>query len=1660
MKLWSKTRSETTPKAAPKYPGVRQALDGSSAVVAMETAASDAAGADPLAPASKMSDGWAAAVRDGVTNVNGRKLISFQPDGDAASAAVTAGMSMAGLRAATFTSGPGLAAMHESLYAVAGKRLTCVVNVAARAMTRQAKSTGAGHDDYHAVDDTGLFQMFARDVQEAADLNLVAHRIAELSLNPGILAQDGCLTSDVIESMLLPEPGLVREYLGDPGDRIESPTKAQRLVFGETRRRIPEMFDLDYPAMLGVVQGRDAYAQGVAAQRPFYFDPIADLADQAFREFAALTGRAYARASGYRLDDALWVIVGQGSVVRDAEAVADHLRAERDLKVGVLNLTMFRPFPADLVTAMLAGRKGVVVMERVDQPLAADAPLLREIRAVMSKGQENGRISASHEGVFALRGGDVPELYSACFGLGGRDLQPGDIVAAVLNMTPGGGGRRHFYLGVDFRRDRTRLPKLQIWQDTVAEAYPQLATLALPRAGDIELTPKGAIALRIHSVGGWGVDEIGRDIAESAFGVFGLQVKASPHPVVEKNGQPATSFVMLSPEPVRLNAEPARLDVVLSLDPNVFRHADPLEGLADGGVLVIQTDLSAEQFWTSLPARVRRSVVERGIRLHGLDAIAMASAEVADAAGRRRMQAAAFLGAFMSATPLLTREAGGEAALFKGMGERWRETLGASASEDKLRAMRRGLDEVKTVVPVDGPLDAAMGDVPHMPAFIESQKAQPGPGHAGRFWEQVCSIRALGQDGIADPFSALGAIPAATAAVRDLSGVRFEVPEFIGAKCTGCAECWMQCPDSAIPGLVSRVEDVLGAALDAASPGTALERVRPLARNWGKETHKLLQKDPALAVGLAFALAYDTVASKMGWDAERRAKTDAEFQVVQARLAEFPLSRTKPFFSDLEAKAKGTGGLLSVTINPDACKGCNLCVEVCAHGALVRVKQSEPVLERLRRNWTLWNRLPDTDDRFLDAADPDAGSGVLSSLLLKKDTYRSMVGGDGACSGCGEKTAAHLVLSAVEAQLAPRVAKHVAKLESLIESLDAQARTLLASGADLHAAATAKGSVAVPVNEAERQQLERITRTADALRDLRWRYAEGPSGKGRARLGLANATGCSSTWASTYPFNPYPFPWVSHLTQDSPQVAIGLFEAHMRKMADGFANARRASKILDGTYDPGPDEAALKAFGWREFTDEEFLLCPPIVAMGGDGAMMGSGFANLSSLLSSGRPIRVVILDTQGHSDTGQARRGRTAASKDADLLAIAHRGVFVHQSSQASPAHLMAGVLKGLNQRRPALFNLYTPCPKEHGLADHGASRAARLALESRAFPFVTYDPEGGPSFADCLSLAGNPSPDADWPAYTLRHLDEAGGEHSMSVSLTIADWAATEGRFKEHFADLPREEWDEAVPFDQYVRLPRGERPGRTAFIHAIGPDRRLRRLRVDSEMAGLAEDRLEHWSQLRQLAGLEVSEAARKMVAGALEAGFEAKVAGLRAEYEARIADLKREYPQQIARRLAEGLMKHGGGGALSELLSTLPATASAPGGGPAKALPTVAARPAPAAPSSAPIAAAPVAAVEAAAPASAPAAREDEPLTLEAYIDSARCTSCNECVNLNKKMFVYNAAKQAEVKDAGAGTFQQLVLAAERCPVSIIHPGSPLNPNEKDLEKWVKRAEKFN
>jgi ferredoxin len=101
--------------------------------------------------------------------------------------------------------------------------------------------------------------------------------------------------------------------------------------------------------------------------------------------------------------------------------------------------------------------------------------------------------------------------------------------------------------------------------------------------------------------------------------------------------------------------------------------------------------------------------------------------------------------------------------------------------------------------------------------------------------------------------------------------------------------------------------------------------------------------------------------------------------------------------------------------------------------------------------------------------------------------------------------------------------------------------------------------------------------------------------------------------------------------------------------------------------------------------------------------------------------------------------------------------------------------------------------------------------------------------------------------------------------------------------------------------------------------------------------------------------------------------------------------------------------------------------------------------------------------AAEPEAAPAAAEpeEEEVSFDTpWIDSVLCTSCNDCMKINPLVFIYNENKQALIGDAKAGTFEQLVIAAEKCPARCIHPGKPQNPDEPNLDELIERAKPFN
>ncbi|MBK5963864.1 pyruvate ferredoxin oxidoreductase [Thiocystis minor] len=1629
-----------------KYPGTRMAMDGNSAVILGEREASDAAGSYPITPSTQMGEYWAEEVAKGHLNISGNPLIFVEPESEHAAAAVTAGMSMTGLRAVNFSSAQGVAFMHESLYAAVGKRLPYVLHIGSRAITKASLNVHCAHDDYHCIDDTGFFQVFGKSAQEAADLNLIARKIAELTLTPAVVGQDGFLTTHLIEPLMVPERALIEEFCGRPDDIIECPTPAQRLIHGPTRRRVPLVWDVDNPATSGPVQNQDAYMQAVAAQRPYFFDHIEAIADQAMDEYYALTGRRYQRASGYNLDDADYVIVGQGSMVTQAEAVADYLRATRKLKVGVVNLTMFRPFPGDLIGRLLQGRKGVAILERTDQPLAEDLPIMREIRAALSKCLENGMICKGEDLPYpayaTYKAGDMPRLYSGCYGLGSRDLQPEGLIAAVENMLPEGTRRKFYYLSIDFMREALD-PKDEIRLQALKDAYPRVQELSLRGSENPNLLPKGAVTVRMHSVGGWGAVTTGKNLAMTLYDLLGFDIRANPKYGSEKKGQPTTYFLSAAPEPIRLNCEYTYVDVVLSPDPNVFTHSNPLSGLDRGGAFVVQSSLeNAEQVWMSFPPAARRFMIEREIRVFYLDGFKIAREEASDPELQFRMQGNAFQGAFFAASPLMERAGLTEAGLFSAMEEQIRAKFGGKGErvvQDNLRIVRRGFDEI---VEITDKIVAGGQLIPRkevgLPVMLKAlPEGDGGLTDVHRFWEQTGAFYATGRgsDNLADPHMALSIMPASTGVYRDMTQIRFSYPKYVPENCTACGNCFSVCPDSAIPGLVNKVSDVFAAAIARVERGMPTQHLRRETRNVEKRLRELVEgagesADLRLLIDQAML---ETLAAFAG-EPEQKAIAEKEFGLLMESLGDYQFAITKPYWTNREKKQKGSGGLFSITVNPYTCKGCMECIEVCGDGALIDEPQTDASIQQLQARWGMWLDLPTTDPDFIRIEDLDDKVGALETLLLDKSNYQSMVSGDGSCMGCGEKTAIHLFTATVTALMQPRVKRHLAEIDDLINRLETHVRLKLAASMDLsNSAAIARavethkdGDLTLTDLSAELRDkraqpvdpdwLKWVTGLLDKLRHLKAQYN---SSQPRTAMGIVNSTGCTSVWGATFPYNPYPFPWTNNLFQDAPSMALGLFEGHMRKMGEGFKAIRQARLELEGKFNPADPQSNLTYYGWKNFSDEEWRLCPPVVAVGGDGAMYDIGFQNLSRALMSGHPVKILVLDTQSYSNTGgqsctsgfigqvadmapygKQWKGKTEIRKEMGLIGMAHRTSYVLTSSASHLTHLLEGYIDGLNARRPALFTVYTSCQPEHGIGDDMSNKHARMAVESRAYPLFTYNPDLGASFEECCSIEGNPNIDQDWIIWTLNYTDEKGNPAAMEVPFTFADFAMIEGRFRKHFRKAPPETWnDSMIPLAEFLELDADGRDGLFPYIWGVDGKNRLMRVLVAQELVTSCEERRDFWTQLRGICG-ELNKVDVEQVRNAAKA--------------------------EMAQKLTLSLLAMAGGDA-----GALGAWTGGNGSG-----------------------------GNGAAHAGANGSGNGAANGWEAvWIETPECTACDECVNINPKIFKYNSDKKVEVLDPKAGPFKDIVKAAEKCTAGCIHPGTPFNPSEAGVDKLIKRAEKY-
>jgi pyruvate-ferredoxin/flavodoxin oxidoreductase len=630
-----------------QYPGIPTTYDGAEAVVWVETRISQGSGAFPITSSTTMGGGFNQAVAAGIPNLWGDQLVFVEPESEHSSATFCEGFALAGGRVTNFTSGQGLVLMKEVLYTIAGKRLQVVFNIGARALTSQGLNVHAGHDDIMSVADCGWGMLVARNAQEAGDLCLIARRAAEASQTPFFSVQDGFLTTHTVESVRLPEPEFMKEYVGKPEEKLMN------------------MMDPANPIMSGVVQNQDSYMKGKIAQR-WYYDQVAPALEEAFEEFRRNTGRSYSFVGPYRCADAEYVIVGMGCFMETAQATVDYLR-DRGVKAGCLNIYCFRPFPAEHIVRELKNCVAFSVLERMDDPLSTTGNhITREVKAAFCDALIGQNSLEKVE--------RIPRIYSGCGGLGSRDVRPGDIIAIFDNMIHD--AQDYFCVGVNHQ-------------------------LALKVTDNPDLRPSGAFSMRGHSVGGFGSVTTNKVIATIAGQVFGKDVQAYPKYGSEKKGLPTTYYLTIADSHIFTHSELERVDLVVLNDTNAMFSGNPLHGMVEGGAIFMQSPYTnPEDVWARIPLQHKQTIRQKRLRVYYIDMVKIAREVTSIADLEMRMQGIVLLGAFLRLTPYAQTSGmsdeqvyeGVEAALRKYFGKR-----GEQAVQDNLTCVKRGYNEMQEV---------------------------------------------------------------------------------------------------------------------------------------------------------------------------------------------------------------------------------------------------------------------------------------------------------------------------------------------------------------------------------------------------------------------------------------------------------------------------------------------------------------------------------------------------------------------------------------------------------------------------------------------------------------------------------------------------------------------------------------------------------------------------------------------------------------------------------------------------------------------------------------------------------------------------------------------------------------------------------------------------
>jgi pyruvate ferredoxin oxidoreductase alpha subunit len=357
------------------------AATGNSVVAeAMRQCAPDVMAAYPITPQTTIVEEFAAFVAKGRVHT---EYVTVESEHSAMSACI--GASAAGARVMTATSSQGLALMWEELHIASGMRLPIVMANANRALSAPI-NIHCDHSDIMGARDTGWVTYFAENAQEAYDNTLMAVRVAEHPdvMLPVMSTLDGFITTHSIDRVSVMDDESVKGFVGE-----YTPKNA--------------LLDFDNPVMHGSFAGLGGPYFEFKKQQRIAIENARKVIKDVGAEYAALSGRPFDVIESWGMEDAEVAVVVVGSTAGNVRHVARELR-DKGVKVGLVKIRVWRPFPYAELVAALVGVKAVAVLDRAESFGAEGGPLFLEVRSALYDRAERVPVV---DYIYGLGGSDV-----------------------------------------------------------------------------------------------------------------------------------------------------------------------------------------------------------------------------------------------------------------------------------------------------------------------------------------------------------------------------------------------------------------------------------------------------------------------------------------------------------------------------------------------------------------------------------------------------------------------------------------------------------------------------------------------------------------------------------------------------------------------------------------------------------------------------------------------------------------------------------------------------------------------------------------------------------------------------------------------------------------------------------------------------------------------------------------------------------------------------------------------------------------------------------------------------------------------------------------------------------------------------------------------------